>query len=253
MQTRRERRRDAAYDDIVRAARDLLAEGSELSLRAVATRLGLTAPAMYRYVTSYQDLVDLVAFEIDKATAALLAAAADTLPAGDVTGRLALSAAELRVWALAHPREFGLVFANPVAASASELDSGAARREVVTQSSSNRFFADQVLAIWRAQPFPVPALDDLPPAVREAVLDPLIPVDVHDVAPEDRGLVWVYMQGWNQLYGVISLEVFGHVDPRVIESGDMFVDVLRSFAPRVVPADDVERLIGLVRARLGAG
>ena len=39
----------------------------ELSLRAVAARMGMTAPALYRYVASYQDLVRIVAFEIDKA------------------------------------------------------------------------------------------------------------------------------------------------------------------------------------------
>ena len=66
-QTRRERQREATYDEIVRASRDLLAEGAELSLRAVAGRMGMTAPALYRYVANYQELVDLVAFEIDKA------------------------------------------------------------------------------------------------------------------------------------------------------------------------------------------
>ncbi|MGH3362154.1 MAG: TetR/AcrR family transcriptional regulator, partial [Nocardioides sp.] len=52
--TRRERQREATYDEIVRTARALLAEGEELSLRAVAGRMGMTAPALYRYVGSYQ-------------------------------------------------------------------------------------------------------------------------------------------------------------------------------------------------------
>ena len=46
--TRRERQREATYDEIVSASRDLLADGAELSLRAVAGRMGLTAPALYR-------------------------------------------------------------------------------------------------------------------------------------------------------------------------------------------------------------
>ena len=65
--TRRERQREETYAEIVRVSRELLGEGAELSLRAVAGRMGLTAPALYRYVASYQELVDLVAFEIDKA------------------------------------------------------------------------------------------------------------------------------------------------------------------------------------------
>ena len=54
------------------------------------------------------------------------AAAADALPEDDYAGRLVASATEFRMWALANPREFGLVFANPVA------DASCIRREMLT-------------------------------------------------------------------------------------------------------------------------
>ena len=245
--TRRERQREATYDEIVRASRALLAEGAELSLRAVASRMGMTAPALYRYVASYQDLVDLVAFEIDKAATETFRAAADALPEDDHGGRLVVSVTEFRQWALGSPREFGLVFANPVA------DAGCIRREMLTIASSGHLFTDQMRALWESGRHPIPALDDLPPAVRGAVLEPLIPAEVAGLGPEDRGLVWLYMQGWTRLYGVVALEVFGHLDPRIIESGDMFVDVMREFAPRLGLIDDLERLEGLIRARIARG
>ena len=78
--------------------------------------------------------------------------------------------------------------------------------------------------------------------MREALLDPLIPAKVDDLAQEDRGLVWLFMQGWTMLYGVVALEVFGHMDPRIIETGEMFVDVVREFAPKIGLADDADRL-----------
>ena len=242
--TRRERQREATYDEIVKASRALLAEGAELSLRAVAARMGVTAPALYRYVANYQELVDLVAFEIDKAATERFRAAADTLPEDDAAGRLVLAVTEFRTWALENPREFGLVFANPVA------DANCLRRELLTLSSSGHLFTDQMRALWNSNHYPIEALDDLPPAVREAVTDPLIPAKVDGIAPEDRGLVWSYMQGWTQLYGVVALEVFGHMDPRIIESGDMFVDTIRTYAPRLGLADDLPRLEKLVRERL---
>ena len=164
-QTRRERQREATYDEITRASRELLAEGSELSLRAVAGRMGMTAPALYRYVGSYQELVDLVAFEIDKAATDRFAAAADLLPEDDYAGRLVASATEFRMWALASPREFGLVFANPIA------DPQCARREMLTivvRSPDDRADAGPV----GAQPPPHPGARGPPPAVRESVSDP---------------------------------------------------------------------------------
>jgi hypothetical protein len=188
--------------------------------------------------------VDLVAYEIDRAATETFAAAADRLPADDAAGRLVVASTEFRMWALANPREFGLVFANPVA------DAACVRRELLTLSSSGHLFTDQMHAVWERTRFPIPALDDLPAAVREAVTDPLIPAKADRVPLEQRGLLWAYMQGWTQLYGVVALEVFGHMDPRVIASGEMFVDTLRNYAPRLRLADDWPRLEALVRERL---
>lgn len=245
--TRRERQREATYEEIVRVSRELLGEGAELSLRAVAGRMGMTAPALYRYVASYQELVDVVAFEIDKAVTADFAAAADRLPEDDHAGRLVVATTEFRMWALGNTREFGLVFANPIA------DAACVRRELLTQSSSGHLFTGQMRRIWETTHHPVPRLDDLAPAVRDAVVDPLIPADVDGIAHEDRGLVWLYMQGWTVLYGVVALEVFGHMDPRIIESGEMFIDAVRGFAPRIGLEHEMPRLEGLIRERLAAG
>lgn len=242
--TRRERQREATYDEIVAVSRQLLAEGAELSLRAVAGRMGVTPPALYRYVANYQELVDLVAFEIDKAATERFRAAADELPEDDYAGRLLMSTTEFRGWALANPREFGLVFANPVA------DAGCVRREMLTLASSGHLFTNQMRALWQHNGHPIPTVDELPEAVRDAVLEPLIPAETEGLAPEERGLIWVYMQGWTQLYGVVALEVFGHMDPRVIESGEMFIDTIRNFVPRIGVTDDWPRLEAMMRARL---
>jgi AcrR family transcriptional regulator len=245
--TRRERQREATYDEIVSTSRALLAEGAELSLRAVAARMGMTAPALYRYVASYQELVDLVAFEIDKAATAVFAAAAEALPADDYAGRLVASTTEFRMWALANPREFTLAFANPIA------DANCLRRELLTISNSGHLMTGQMRALWEHNHHPIPTLDELPPAVRQSVVDPLIPAKVDDLAMADRGLVWLYQQGWTTLYGVVALEVFGHMDPRIIESGEMFVHVVREFAPKLGLADDIPRLEGIIRERLARG
>lgn len=245
--TRRERQREATYDEIVATSVALLRDGEDLSLRAVAQRMGMTAPALYRYVAGYQELVDLVAYEVDRVATERFRAAADTLPEDDVAGRLCLAATEFRQWAHEWPREFGLVFANPVA------DAACVRREQLTLNCSGHLFTDQMKAIWDVHAFPVPAVEDLPPAAREAVLDPLIPARSDGIAREDRGLLWVYMQGWTQLYGVVTLEVFGHMDPRLVESGDLFVDTMLRFAPRMGLADELDRLEALIRARIAAG
>lgn len=232
---RRERQREATYAEIVATSRTLLAEGEELSLRAVAARMGLTAPALYRYVASYQELVDLVAFEIDKAATLEFRAAAERHPAEDPAARLVAAAVAFRRWALANPREFSLVFANPIA------DTACVRRELLTAATSGHYMNGLLLQVWEQHRFAHPELAELHPAVQEALEDPLIPIDVSLVPEGHRGMLWVFVQGWASLYGTVTLEVFGHLDPRMIESGALFAEIMRGWIPRLGMGDDRER------------
>lgn len=249
--SRRERLREATYDEIVAISRELLTSAEELSLRAIAGRMGMTAPALYRYVGSYQELVDLVAFEIDKAVTAGFAETAAELPEEDVAGRLIVSAVAFRRWALTRPREFSIVFTNPVAEPSA--DPSCVRREALTQATSGHYFNGLLTELWATRGYERPSLEDLPPAIREAVLDPLIPASVDEIPAEDRGLLWVFMRGWTALYGVVALEVHGHMDPRIIASGEMFVASMLAFAPQLGLTDDLPRLEALMREHLARG
>ena len=40
------------------------------------------------------------------------------------------------------------------------------------------------------------------------------------------------------------------MDPRIIESGEMFIDVVKNFAPRIGLEDDLPRLEKIIRDRL---
>lgn len=245
--TRRERQREATYDEIVSVAAQLLAEGEDLSLRAIAGRMGMTAPALYRYVANYQQLVDLVAFELDKAATAEWAAAAERFPAEDPAARLAVACTRFRQWALAKPREFALVFANPVAEADTE------RRELLTVSTSGRYLTGLLWEIWEQTKFPYPRLDELDPVVREAVLEPLIPADADHIAPEERGILWVYMRAWSALYGVVTLESTRHCDPRVIASGQLYRATMLDWLGALGLDDDRERLSAILDEELAVG
>jgi len=242
--TRRERQREATYEEIVTTARTLLAAGEELSLRAVATRMGLTAPALYRYVGSYQELVDLVAFEIDKAATEEFRAAAATQPDDDPVAQLVCAAVAFRRWALRDRAEFTLAFANPTA------DTTCVRRELLTAATSGHYMNGLLLQVWELTRFPHPRLEELDPVVVTTLRDPLMPIDASRVPDEHRGLLWVFQQAWASLYGTVTLEVFGHLDPRIIESGRLFEEMVRSWLPRLAIEDPEGRYVELLRAEI---
>ena len=244
--TRRERQREATFEEIVSVSRALLAEeGAELSLRAVASRMGMTAPALYRYVANYQELVDLVAFEIDKAATAGFVRAAERVPEDDPGGRLVLATVAFRQWAHASPREFSLVFANPVAAGV------CVRRELLTAATSGLYFHGLLIELWQKYDFPHPEIDELDPSVAATLDDPIFPVKIEDIPEEHRGLLWVFIRAWASLYGVVTLEVFGHMDPRIIEGAAMFKAMVREWIPRLGMADEYDRLDALMVEELG--
>jgi AcrR family transcriptional regulator len=242
--TRRERQRESTYAEIVASSRALLREGSDLSLRAVAARMGLTAPALYRYVASYQELVDLVAFEIDKAATDEFRVAAATQPDDDPLAQLICASVAFRRWALRDTAEFSMVFANPVA------DSQCIRREVITAWTSGLYMHSLLLRVWQQSHFDHPDLDALHPAVAEALRDPMFPVDLDQIPDGHRGLIWLFMQAWATLYGTVALEVFGHMDPRVIESGALFAEMLGPWVARLGVDDPDGRYAALVLSEL---
>ena len=120
------------------------------------------------------------------------------------------------------------------------------RRELLTLSTSGHYFTDLLYQIWELYQFPYPALDELDPIVRDAVLEPLIPAKATHIAHEDRGILWIYMRSWSALYGVVTLESTGHCDPRVIESAALFRATIIDWIEPLGLGGEKERLIRLL-------
>ena len=238
--TTRQQNRIDTEARIVQAARSLLVDTGEVTLRAVARELGLTAPALYRYAPSHQELVRMVAIAIDAEVAERISRAADRQPADDPAARLIAACVEFRQWALGNRKEFALVFTNVDVECIKEHD-----------DSSGMVFAGLLLALWDARRFPVPSLDDLDPGLAEILLDPQAPVDPS--MPDDlHGLIWLLQRGWSRLYGTVTLEVFGHVDPRIVEEAHLFRAMFEDQAVPLGLVDDLARLRPMIDSLLAS-
>lgn len=242
--SRRNRRRQATLAEIVTVSRELLTDPAGLSLRAVAQRMGITAPALYRYVASYRELVELVADAIDTDTALLLEEARDSQPEDDPAAQIVCTAIAFRRWALSHREEFGLVFTNPVTAH------GGRNPEDIHEERTGAVFTPLLVRLWERYRFPIPSPDELDPAVAATLDDPVMPGKVDDIPPEARGLLWVFTQSWMALYGTVTLEVYGHCDPRIIDSGALFRSMLTTQAELLGMVDELPRLQPMIEEEL---
>lgn len=239
--TTREQNRVDTMQRIVEASRRLVTGTGEMTLRAVANEVGMTPPAIYRYVHNHEELVRIVAMDIDASAAAQIAVARDTQAEDDPAARMVASAVEFRQWALSHREEFSLVFTNLDVSCIEELQ---------TESKTGLLFSELLFQVWARYQFPVPRLEDLDPDLVEILRDPLVPADLTGVPDEMRPLIWLLERAWAALYGTVTLEVYGHIDPRIVEHALLFRAMVEDQARPLGLTDEMPRLRKVIDSML---
>ena len=223
--TRRDRQRAATVAEIKAAARQRLVDGGQaaISLRAIARDLGLSAPALYRYFPSHEDLLTaLITDFFDELTDAMTALR-DARPAGDLSGRLYAVGMGLRDWAITHPAEFGLVFGTPVPAPMLDLEDASPCHQAGMRFGA--VFKDLVAELWRVQPFPVPSDEELgPELLRE------LGSRAAQFGDMPAGAVYLSLSYWTRLYGLICMEVFGQLHWALDDAAPYFEAQLNEIA-----------------------
>ena len=170
--TRRDRMRAATMDEITATARRLLVEQGPdaASLRAIAREMGMTAPGLYRYYGSREELLRHVIATIFRELSgdihrAIERAALGTAGAAFARGqaspeqvrqhlgaKMVAACREFRRWGLGHKDEFALLFGVPLPG----FDDG---RFDVAQECALEFagtFYTLFMELWNASRFPVP-------------------------------------------------------------------------------------------------
>ncbi len=205
------------------ARRHLETDGANLSLRAVARDMGMVSSAVYRYFASRDEL--LTALILDAYNA--LGDAVETADAA-VSDRTQLRARWLaatravRGWALVNPAEYALLYGSPVPGYAAPEDTIAANARtpaVLGRILSDGYASGALATASRGDVAAAAVSAHLTEAVRADLLgarDGIAPG-----VPEE--LLQVAMTGWIQMFGTISLELFGQFN-NVIEARDDFFD-----------------------------
>jgi AcrR family transcriptional regulator len=215
--TRRDRLRARTHDEIIAAAQQLVADGDELSMRAVARAMGMTAPALYRYVRDHDDLVDQLGGALYEQLLAELTEARDAVDGDDLPGRLTAMAHAFRRWALAHRNEYGLLFANPLTAVLRQGDTSCTHQG---GQAFGQAFAEVFAQMWQRGMLVVPRVEDIDPRLLEMLERSAkhgdLPVPVR----------YVFVRQWARLYGMVTLEAFGHLSWALEDSLALFEEML---------------------------
>lgn len=163
------------------------AGASALSLNAIAKRMGMSGPALYRYFANRDELITELIRDAYRSLA-------DALRTASASGAgLAELAHVLRDWALDDPHRYFLVYGTPVPGYHAPDDITAIASEIMTVVLDT--FPAQAAADGPATPF----AGHLEDHRRWAGDHPAPPGILH------RALTF-----WTRLHGVLSLELAGH-------------------------------------------
>ena len=209
--SRREMQRMATELEIKAVARKQLAEGGaqHVTLRGIARDMGMTAPALYRYFPSLDDLVASMCEdffeEITEAISVAIAQAPDSPGHG-----MHAAIRAFRSWATTHTGEFALMFGK-------SESQGVGKPGGVDVGRFATVFFELYVRMWRARPFAAPELSGVAAATCHelgAFADRCLPAslsDGDDPADLPAGALFVFSRTWVRLYGVIGMEVFGQL------------------------------------------
>lgn len=234
-------------EEITATARRLLVEqGPEaMSLRAIAREMGMTAPGLYRYYGSREDLFRHVIATIFRELSGDVRRAIDEVAldgAGAAVARgnaspeqvrrhlaekMVAACREFRRWALSHKDEFALLFGVPLPG----LDDGGLDvAEECALEFVGTFYA-LFIDLWHAARFPVPSAAEIDEGLRAQLSR--FGASLRTDAPD--GALLVFLRCWVLLYGAVSMEVFGHLGFALDDPATMFEYTL----------SDLARLVGL--------
>lgn len=241
--SRRDRARAATRAEILQTARKvLLSEGSgAISLRAIAREMGMTAPAIYRYFGSHEELLQHVVADLfneltDHILEATSAAAADPgLADGEPwlkpALRLLAACRAFRGWALDHRPEFALIFASPLP-GLSQADLSPDDIAMVCGMRFGGTFFDLFAQLYVARPFPIPPGDEIDPAMRSQ-LTAFGELSKFNNTELPLGALLVFLRAWVTFYGSVCLEVFDQLRFALEDASPMFELVIADLAAMV--------------------
>jgi len=213
--TPRQLAREHTMREIVRIGRAQLATvgPADLSLRAVARELGVVSSAVYRYVSSRDELLTLLIVdaydELGDAVDTALAGAPD-----DPRDRLLTAARAVRTWALGDPSSYALLYGTPVPGYAAPAD-------LTTQPGTRVVLALMRIVVAASEAGRLrPQEREVPDGVR---------ADMERLRTEFgfelpvRAMAAAF-QLWSGLFGLVSFDVFDQWGPGTLTDRDGFFD-----------------------------
>lgn len=196
-----------------------------ISLRAIARQLNITAPAIYNYFPSLDDLITALIVDAFTDLAVAMETAGAASAGTDTLARIEAVLHAYREWAVTHPVDFQLIYGNPIPGyqAPAELTSPLAFRPFkVVFALYGQALASGALRL-PAEYQPVP----------DSIRQHLLGWKTHVGLDLPDGLICLLIGGWARIHGLVLLELFNHSTPVIGDPAALFAYELRALHTRM--------------------
>lgn len=187
-----------------------------LSLRAIARELKITAPAIYNYFPSRDDLVTALIVDAFTSLADSQKAAIETISSSKTTKRFTALGLAYRDWALQYPQRYHLIFGTPIPGY-----EGPAETTVPPAAWALVPLIETIQTLYNAQYLnlvnlarPTSALKSILEAWQKFVSDSGLEVEM-----EVLYLAYVI---WSRVHGLVTLELGQQYPSFITDPGEFF-------------------------------
>jgi len=194
----------------------------------------MTAPALYRYFGSHEELLRHVVADIftdlaghvRSAVHAVAIESAAEPTAELMAAKLIAGCREFRAWTLTHVPEFSMIFGSPLP-GLEYLHDVIRDPSVDCGYQFGQVFLDLFGELYRRRPFSIPSDDEIDADLRAqlAKYRELVGIEL------PLGALQTFLRCWVLLYGTVSLEAFGHMKFALDDASPMFELMLSDMAP----------------------
>jgi AcrR family transcriptional regulator len=224
---RREEARKEIAEEIKTVARQQMSEHGTagLSLRAIARELNITAPAIYNYYPSLDDLISALIADAFTDLALSMENARQNVASSALILKIEAMLFAYRQWAIEYPVDFQLIYGNPIPGYEApfELTGPLARRPFLG------LFELYGQALKSGEMTMPEEYAEIPQSIA-AYLETwrvTTGIEIPDM------LVCLLMSGWARIHGLVMLELFHHLQPVIGDPEALYAYEVKAFHQRL--------------------
>lgn len=187
-----------------------------LSLRAIGRELKITAPAIYNYFPSRDDLVTALIVDAFTSLGGSQKSALESIPTSKLEARFTALGMAYRDWAMTHPPRFQLIFGTPISnyEAPADVTLPAAAQALVP-------LIETIQALYDANKLQVANLAKLTPALKSMLeaWQEFVSKSGMQVHIEVLYLAFIV---WSRVHGLVTLELGHHNPSFMTDPGEIF-------------------------------